>query len=37
MNYFKEATLLFSSTGDQGRNIRTTVFPLNCGRQSFSV
>ena len=28
MNYFKEATLLFSSTDDQDQNTRTTVFPL---------
>jgi hypothetical protein len=37
MNQLGKAILLFSSTGDQGRNIRNSVFPLNCGRQSFSV
>ncbi len=37
MKYFREAPLLFSSTDDQGQNIRTTVFPLNSGRQSYIV
>jgi hypothetical protein len=31
MNQLGKATLLFSSTDDQDRNIRTTVFPLNAG------
>ena len=35
MNSFKEATLF--SSGDQGRNILTIVFPLSCGRQSYIV
>jgi hypothetical protein len=33
-NSFREATLLFSSTDDQGPNTRITVSPLNTGRQS---
>ena len=33
MNQLGKAILLFSSTDDQGQNTRTTVFPLNCGRQ----
>ena len=28
MNYFKEATLLLSSTDDLGQKTRTTLFPL---------
>jgi len=37
MKLFREATLLLSSTDDQGRNTRTTVFPLNTGRWSFTM
>ncbi len=31
MNQLGKAILLFSSTDEQDRNIRTTVFPLNAG------
>ena len=37
MNQLGNAILLFSSTDDQDQNTRTTVFPLNCGRQSYIV
>src|SRR6266699_3646583 len=37
MNSFREAPFLFSSTDDQGRTTRNTVFPLNTGLQSCIV